>query len=39
MIGAGMAGLASDTERDRNTAVEMLEVTVGRPVARMLLAI
>jgi HEAT repeat protein len=38
-IGAGMAGLASSTERDRNTAVEMLEVTVGRPVARMLLAI
>ena len=34
-----MAGLASTTERDRNTAVEMLEVTVGRPVARMLLAI
>ncbi len=39
VIGAGMAGLASNTERDRNTAVEMLEVTVGRPVARMLLAI
>ena len=27
------------TERDRNTAVEMLEVTVGRPVARTLLAL
>ena len=39
LIGVGMAGLASNTERDRNTAVEMLEVTVGRPVARMLLAI
>lgn len=39
VIGAGMAGLASSTERDRNTAVEMLEVTVGRPAARMLLAI
>jgi HEAT repeat protein len=39
VIGAGMAGLASNTERDRNTAVEMLEVTVGRPAARMLLAI
>ena len=39
VIGAGMAGLAAETERDRNTAVEMLEVTVGRPVARMLLAI
>jgi hypothetical protein len=39
VIGAGMAGLASNTERDRNTAVEMLEVTVGRPVSRMLLAI
>ncbi len=39
VIGAGMAGLASSTERDRNTAVEMLEVTLGRPVARMLLAI
>jgi HEAT repeat protein len=38
VIGAGMAGLASNTERDRNTAAEMLEVTVGRPVARMLLA-
>lgn len=39
VIGAGMAGLASNTERDRNTAVEMLEVTVGRSAARMLLAI
>ena len=39
VIGAGMAGLGSNTERDRNTAVEMLEVTVGRPLARMLLGI
>ena len=39
VIGAGMAGLASNTERDRNTAVEMLEVTVGRPLARVLLGI
>ena len=39
VIGAAMAGLASSSERDRNTAVEMLEVTVGRPLARMLLAI
>jgi hypothetical protein len=39
VIGAGMAGLASEAEHDRNTALEMLEVTVGRSVARMLLAI
>ena len=38
VIGAGLAGLASTTERDRNSALEMLEVTVGRPVARVLLA-
>jgi hypothetical protein len=39
VIGAGMAGLASDSERARNTALEMLEVTVGRPLARMLQAL
>ena len=39
VIGAGMAGLASNNERDRNTATEMLEVTVGRPLARLLLGI
>ena len=39
VIGAGMAGLAANSERDRNPAVEMLEVTVGRPVTRMLLAL
>jgi HEAT repeat protein len=39
VISAGMAALASTSERDRNTAVEMLEVTVGRPVARTLLAL
>ena len=39
VISSGMAALASTTERDRNTAVEMLEVTVGRPLARTLLAL
>jgi hypothetical protein len=39
VIGAGMAGLASAAEHDRNTALEMLEVTIGRPLARALLAI
>jgi HEAT repeat protein len=39
VVGAGTTGLASDNERDRNTAVEMLEVTLGRSLARMLLAV
>jgi hypothetical protein len=39
VITAGLTGLASEVERDRNTAFEMLEVTVGRPGARMLLAV
>ena len=39
VIRAGLTGLASEAERDRNTAVEMLEVTLGRPLARMLLAL
>jgi HEAT repeat protein len=39
VVAAAMAGLASSSEHDRNTALEMLEVTVGRPLARALLAI
>ena len=39
VIGSGMATLASAVARDRSTALEMLEVTVGRPVARTLLAL
>jgi hypothetical protein len=39
VITAGLAGLASPSEHDRNTSLEMLEVTVGRPLARALVAV
>lgn len=38
-VAAGIEGLRADTERDRNTALEMLEVTVGRSNAQLLRAI
>ncbi len=38
-IGSGVAGLSSAVERERSSALEMLEVTVGRSVAGLALAI
>jgi len=38
-IASGIAGLSTAQERDRNAAMEMLEVTLGRSTARILLAI
>lgn len=38
-IASAVSDLASSVERSRNTALEMLEVTVGRSVAKMALAL
>ena len=38
-IGSAVSGLASAVDRDRSTALEMLEVTVGRSLARTTLAL
>ncbi len=38
-IAPAISGLATEVERDRSTALEMLEVTVGRSVGRVALAL